>query len=209
MDSPGDRSPTAASPARASLGPGEVVFDDWLTLRRYGVAVPREDGSVRRLTRLDVRRADRVCVLPFDPRRATVLLTRQLRLPALLHGAPGGVLTEAPGGLVEDSDAEKSALREVEEETGYRLTRLEHLVTVYPAPQLSSERAHLFTGEYDVRRRIHAGGGIEQEGERIEVVELGLDEAVAAVSADRFADGRTLLLLLLAQRRLRVADRAG
>lgn len=206
MSSPSDFAPPLASPAGARLGAGEVVFDDWLTLRRYAVDVAQDDGSSRRLTRLDLRRADRVCVLPVDRDRATVLLTRQLRLPALLHGAPGGLLTEAPGGLVDDSDAEQSALREVEEETGYRLTRLRHLATVYPAPQLSSERVHLYTGEYDVRHRVHAGGGIEQEGERIEVVELGFDEAVAAVSADRFADGRTLLVLLLAQRHLFIGD---
>ncbi|PJN24253.1 nucleoside diphosphate pyrophosphatase [Kitasatospora sp. CB02891] len=205
MPDPDGRASVTGSSGAASVREVETVLDDWLAVRRYTLDVPGADGGTRRLHRLSVGRGDRAAVLLGDPDRGTVLLTRQLRLPVLVHGGaatPGdGRLIELPGGLTDGADPAEAARREAEEETGYRAGELTRLATVYPAPQLSTERLHLFTGEYRADDRTGPGGGVAAEGEDIEVLELPLAEAVDRLLREPAADAKTLLLVLLAHHR--------
>ncbi|MEU1311546.1 NUDIX domain-containing protein [Streptomyces cinnamoneus] len=179
----------------------ETVADDWFTLRSYRLAATRRDGSAQHLTRLSFDRGDRAAVLLHSRTSGTVVLTGQFRLPALLHDAPGGELLEAPGGLLDDADAREAVRREAEEETGYRVGDLCPAFVTYLAPQLSSERTHLFTAEYDPALRTGPGGGVAEEGEDIRVLELTLEEAIEKVTRQPAADAKTLLLLLHARDR--------
>jgi hypothetical protein len=43
--------------------------------------------------------------------------------------------------------------------------------------------------------RISAGGGLADEGEDIEVMELPIDEALAMIADGRIADAKTIMLL--------------
>lgn len=43
--------------------------------------------------------------------------------------------------------------------------------------------------------RVSAGGGLEHEGEDIEVLELGIDEALAMITSGEIADAKTIMLL--------------
>jgi hypothetical protein len=54
---------------------------------------------------------------------------------------------------------------------------------------------HLFVAEYDSGDRIGAGGGLEDEGEDIEVFECGFDDAMAMVERGEIVDAKTILLL--------------
>ena len=49
--------------------------------------------------------------------------------------------------------------------------------------------------EYTPQDRIHDGGGLPQEGEDIEVLEIGLDDAYAQIESGAIVDGKTVLLL--------------
>ena len=48
---------------------------------------------------------------------------------------------------------------------------------------------------YESSMRIGAGGGLAEEGEDIEVLELGIDEALAMVADGRIVDAKTVMLL--------------
>lgn len=177
----------------------ETVLDDWFHLRRFHLESCCAGGHTHPFTRLSMARGDRVGVLLHCRTTGTVVLTSQFRVPTFLHGPPGNALLEVPGGLLDDEDAPTAIRREIEEETGFRVTGLREAFVTYLAPQLSSERTHLFLGEYDPRLRAGPGGGVPEEGEDIRVWELPLDQAVAEVLSRPVADAKTLLLLLHAQ----------
>lgn len=177
----------------------ETVLDDWFRVRRFHLESAGADGRAHRFTRLSMARGDRVGVLLRCRSTGAVLLTSQFRVPAFLHGHPDSALLEVPGGLLDDDEAPTAVRREVEEETGFLVTGLRAVLVTYLAPQLSSERTHLFLGEYDPRLRAGPGGGVAEEGEDIRVRELPLGRAIEEVLSRPAADAKTLLLLLYAQ----------
>jgi 8-oxo-dGTP pyrophosphatase MutT (NUDIX family) len=63
------------------------------------------------------------------------------------------------------------------------------------SPGSLTERVHCFVAEYDAGDRIAPGGGLEHEGEDIEVLELPFAEAMAMVADGRIRDAKTILLL--------------
>ena len=54
---------------------------------------------------------------------------------------------------------------------------------------------HFFVAEYDAASKIGHGGGLEGEGEDIEVLELPFAEALAMIGAGVIQDGKTIMLL--------------
>ena len=123
-----------------------------------------------------------------------VILVEQYRVPL------GAYCLELPAGLVGDDvegeEAETAAIRELEEETGYRAARMIDLGRYFASPGMSSEGFTLLRAE-DLRR-TGEGGGVE--GEDIVVHRVPLAEVPAFVAARR-AQGCAIdvkLLLLLA-----------
>ena len=107
----------------------EVLADNWYVLRNAVFDYRHRDGTWSTQEREAYDRGNGATLLLFDPRRRTVVLTRQFRVPAYLNGHHDGVLIEAPAGLLEHDDPETAIRREVEEETGYRV-KLRRLLTV-------------------------------------------------------------------------------
>lgn len=63
------------------------------------------------------------------------------------------------------------------------------------SPGSVTEKLHFYVGEYDAAGRAGNGGGIEAEGEDIEVIEIPLREALAAIERGEIVDGKTIMLL--------------
>ncbi|SDO97507.1 hypothetical protein SAMN05660199_02903 [Klenkia soli] len=63
------------------------------------------------------------------------------------------------------------------------------------SPGSVTERLHLFAAAYSAADRSGAGGGLVEEGEDIEVLELPFTEALAQVREGRIDDAKTVLLL--------------
>ena len=123
-----------------------------------------------------------------------VILVEQYRVPV------GGNCLELPAGLVgdqEDGEAvETAAIRELEEETGYRAERMVDLGRFHASPGMSSEGFTLLRAEG--LTRVGEGGGVEHEDIKVHRVPLG--ELSAFVEAKR-REGAAMdvkLLLLLA-----------
>lgn len=174
----------------------QLLSNDWYVLRRITLELRRSDGQWQRLSREAYDRGNGAALLLWDPRRDTVVLTRQFRLPAFINGCPDGYLVEACAGLLEGDDPETCIRREAEEETGFRVRQPRKVFEAYMSPGSVTEKVHLFVAEYEPQDRIRAGGGLEQEGEDIEVLEMPLADAIAAIYAGTIQDGKTVMLLL-------------
>ncbi|MBV8889977.1 MAG: NUDIX domain-containing protein [Alphaproteobacteria bacterium] len=180
----------------------ETLSAERYPLRKVRFAHTRRDGNRDESEREVYELPGSAVVLPINRIRRTVLLSRQLRLPAFLNG-DGPYLVEACAGHIEDGDdAEQTARREAEEELGYRLETLTPLFVLYASPGLITEKLHFFLAEYDSGMKRGEGGGLAAEGEDIAVLETGIDEALAMVARGEIMDSKTVLLLQYAAARL-------
>jgi nudix-type nucleoside diphosphatase (YffH/AdpP family) len=184
---------------RVRLREIHVLSDARYLLRRVVFDYQGSDGTWREQKREVYDRGDGATILLRDETRDTVLLTRQFRLPAYLNGHPDGMLIEAPAGLLDGDDAETAIRREAEEETGYRVEDVTRIGEYFMSPGSVTERIAFFTGSYRADTRVSDGGGLESEGEDIELVEVTLAEAIAMIDRGEIVDGKTVLLLRLAQ----------
>ncbi|MBQ0821362.1 NUDIX domain-containing protein [Microvirga sp. HBU67558] len=154
----------------------------------------------RTMTREVLNSTDAAAVLPYDPRARTVILIRQFRAPVMhVEGHPD--FLEAVAGLLDGDAPEVCARREAMEEAGLRIGGLEPVGTVWSAPGMTTERLHLFLAPYGAADRVGEGGGLAEEHEEIEVLELGLDEVVRLLEQGAIADMKTLALVQALQLR--------
>lgn len=172
----------------------ELLSSGWGTAKKTEYEYRRRDGAWETQIRETYDRGNGAVILPCDPRRGTVLLVRQFRFPAYAsgHAQP---LIEACAGMLDADDPETAIRREAEEELGYRLHRLRHLYTSYMSPGCLTERLSFFVAEYSPEDRISEGGGCPEEGEDIEVLEMELAEAAAAIHDGRIIDAKTIMLI--------------
>lgn len=113
----------------------------------------------------------------------TVILIRQFRLAA------GGYIYEIPAGkLHPGEDPRVCAAREIEEEIGYRATRLEEIATFFTAPGFTDEVMHLYkaTGLIRGTQRLDSD-------EVLEVVEMPLEHALDQIKNGAIRDAKTII----------------
>ena len=173
----------------------ELLVSGWHVLRRTTLQRRRPDGSWTTEQRETYDRGNGATLLLYDADRRTVLLSRQFRFPVYVNGHADGMLLETAAGLLDDESPEDAVRREVEEELGVTVGEVEHVFDVFMSPGSVTERLHFFAAPYSAADRTGDRGGLEEEGEDIEVVELGFDEALDMIDDGRIADAKTVMLL--------------
>ena len=86
------------------------------------------------------------------------------------------------------------AYLKIEEETGYRIQHVEKVFEVFMNPGSVTEKLYFFIADDD-SLKTGKGGGLENEGEDIEVLELPLSEALEMIHTGEIVDGKTIMLL--------------
>jgi nudix-type nucleoside diphosphatase (YffH/AdpP family) len=195
MDKDGESSPMAE---RVRVREVRVLSDDWYLLKKTTLDYKRRDGSWQTLSRETYDRGNGAAILLYDPARGTVLLIRQFRYPAFVNGHPEPLI-EVPAGLLDELSPEEAIRREAEEEAGCHVAQPRRVFDAFMSPGSVTERLAFFVAEYSAPTRIADGGGLAAEGEDIEVLERGLDEALAMVTRGEIVDGKTILLLQYAK----------
>ncbi|MFM2279404.1 MAG: hypothetical protein RLZZ444_1635 [Pseudomonadota bacterium] len=133
-------------------------------------------------------------ILLYDPARKTVVLVRQLRVPVFMNGHDGWLI-ETPAGLLDGDHPEVAICREAMEETGYRVDKADYLFDAFMSPGAVTERVSFFAAEIDTSKRAGEGGGLDEEGEDIEILELPLTDAFAMIGSGEICDAKTIILL--------------
>ncbi len=171
-----------------------ILSDDYYLLKKTTFEIRRRDGSWQTCTRESYDRGNGCCILLYDPVRKTVLLTRQFRFPAYMNGHAASLI-EVCAGLLDTHDPETAIVKEAAEECGVTVTNPTRLYDCFMSPGSVTERITFFIAEYSPATRTGAGGGLRQEGEDIEVIELTLDAALAMTTDGRICDAKTVMLL--------------
>ncbi len=151
-------------------------------LRVDRVALP----GGRETTREVVEHPDAVAIVAIDSKN-NVILVRQFRSPA------GKVLLEIPAGCIEPGEQpSQSALRELEEETGYTAGKMKRICGFYSGPGYSTEFLHIF-----LATELKLSSKRPQEDEIIETVTVPLGQIPGLIASGQVCDAKTIAGLLV------------
>ena len=116
-------------------------------------------------------------------------------MPTYVNGNTTGLLIESCAGLLDQDNPEECIRRETEEETGYKISAVKKVYEAYMSPGSVTEILYFFVAEYSADMKIADGGGLEQEQEDIEVLELPIGQAMQMIGTGEIKDAKTILLL--------------
>lgn len=173
----------------------KLLSDNWYVLNKVTFNYKKENQPTESHIREVYDRGNGAGILLYNSAKKTVILTRQFRLPTYLNGNKTGMMIEVCAGLLDKDNAEKAIIRETEEETGYRLKKVQKVIETYMSPGSVTEILYLFVGEYDESMKVSEGGGLDAEQENIEVLEYTFEEAYAMIESGEISDAKTIMLL--------------
>lgn len=177
----------------------EILSDNWYTLKKVDFDYRKKNGEWERQSREAYDRGNGATILLYNKAQRTVILTRQFRMPTYLNGNETGLLIEACAGLLDKDQPEVAIIREVEEETGYKISDIKKVFEAYMSPGSVTEILHFFVAEYSTAMKQHEGGGMEDEQEEIEVLELDFEAAWQKIESGEIKDAKTIMLLQYAK----------
>jgi nudix-type nucleoside diphosphatase (YffH/AdpP family) len=171
-----------------------LLSDDHYVLKNTTFEWRRASGEWQTLHRETYDRGNAATLLPYNLAKRSVMLVRQFRYAAYVNGYDG-LLVEAVAGMLDNEIPEVRIRAEAEEEIGYRLGEIRKIFESFMSPGSVTEKLHFFVAEYQPGMRIGHGGGIAAEGEEIEVLELGFEQAMAMIGDGGIVDAKTIMLL--------------
>jgi nudix-type nucleoside diphosphatase (YffH/AdpP family) len=173
----------------------EILSDNWYTLKKVTYEYLKKDSTLQIQTREAYDRGNGATILLYNKEQKTVILTRQFRLPTFINGNNTGMLIEACAGLLDRDNPEDCIRKETEEETGYKVTDVRKIFEAYMSPGSVTEILYFFVAEYHKSMKITEGGGIADEQEHIEVLELDFSTAFSMIATGEIKDAKTIILL--------------
>lgn len=172
----------------------ETLSGGFVHLEKLTLEQTRPDGAVMTMAREVHDHGKGAAILLYDAARRVVVLVRQFRAGAYAAGDPPFLL-EVPAGLLDGDTPEAAIMREAVEETGFFVGEAHRVMDIFASPGTLTEKISLFFAFVSATDRVSNGGGLEEEHEYIEVVEVPLDEAFAMIATGEICDAKTVILL--------------
>lgn len=141
----------------------ETVYEGFYTFRKL---IVEEDGETFEREQFDS--GDAVAALVYDAKKEKYIFVKQYRYSAELE------ILEVVAGVLEADDPEYTIRKEIKEEIGYEVDKLEHVWDFYTSPGACTEKVHLFYAE--VSQKETEGGGLDDEHENIKIITKTFDE---------------------------------
>ena len=161
---------------------GRLAYDGVL-LKVVEDTVRLPDGT---LTRREWVRHPGAVVMIAMLDAQTILLERQFRYPLQRH------FLELPAGKIDPGEAPlETARRELREECGYEAADWRHFATLHPCIGYSDERM-----EFYIARGLTQVGRALDEGEFLDVIPTGIEDALAGIARGQITDIKTVVGLL-------------
>ena len=139
----------------------------------------------RKVKREIIKHPGAAAILAFDEKNRLILVRQ--------HRYPHGYVLEIPAGTLEKGESPKAcALREIQEEIGYRAKRMTHLVTYYPSIGYNTEAIHCFvaSGLTQVKKKLDTD-------EFITVKKIELPKLLKMIKAGKIIDSKTICAVMI------------
>ncbi|MES2690422.1 MAG: NUDIX hydrolase [Bacteroidota bacterium] len=177
-----------------------IVFNKHLRIEEADIS----DAEHNTYKRERINREDAVAVLVWNTETNKVILTRQFRYA--VYDKLNENMIEVLAGKIEEEEPLQTAIRETEEEIGYRLKpeNIRLLATCFPTPGYSTERYFIYSATVTNADQVSEGGGLKEEHEDIEIVELVPEEFYRMLDAGEIMDAKTYIAGLLTARHVAV-----
>ena len=176
-----------------------VLSDAHYTLKKMTFDYRGNDGKWVQQMREIFNRGDGVVALLYNMKNQTILLTEQFRMPTYVNQNATGMLLEACAGELDEKDPEAAIVREIQEETGYRLDKVKKVFEAYTSPGAMTEILHYYIATYSESEKVSEGGGLASENENITLKEYSFDRASQLLTSGNIKDAKTIILLQYAQ----------
>lgn len=142
----------------------KLLYKGFFTINQQ--IVKKSDGTIFPLEVLE--RGNAIAAIVKDIETNKYIFVKQYRV------CNSDYLVEIPAGMVDKNEDFIDAVgRELREEIGYEIDKIEQIADYYSSPGTSTERVHLF---YVEGKKLTSGGGLKDENEEIEIIELTKDE---------------------------------
>ncbi len=187
---------------RVKILSDSTLYKGWSTLKKYIIDYTRQDGNKEKQVREIYNSGDGAAVLLYNPTDKKILLIRQFRLPALLHGHKDGFIIECCAGMLDELHPQEAIIKEIREETGYIVKDVVKIYEAFATPGAHMEKIHFYTAKYEASLKVHEGGGELSEQEDIEILEFGYDEIQQLLQSGSIIDAKTIILLQWAEMNL-------
>ncbi len=162
----------------------EKIYDGKVVkLQVDDVTLPDGNTAKREL----IKHPGAVAIIPITKDKK-IIFVEQYRKPLEKS------LIEIPAGKLEQGEKpEVTAVRELEEETGYTTNQLKFVTSFYTSPGFADELMHMYlTDQLQPLTKKVAG----DEDEFVELIELTLEEAKQYVKEQRIHDAKTNYAIL-------------
>jgi GDP-mannose pyrophosphatase NudK len=180
---------------RVKITEEKILSDNWYTLKKVTFDYLRNNGQWQTQAREAYDRGNGAAILLFNRETKKVVLVKQFRVPTYMNGNADGQLIEVCAGVLDDQEPEACIIKEVQEETGFIITKATKVFEAYTSPGAVTEILHFFIAEYRQNDKITEGGGLEHEEEDIEVLEIPFKKAMKMMETGEIKDAKTMLLL--------------
>ena len=177
-----------------------ILSDKHYVLKQIEYDFQKKDGTWENQKREVFDHGNAVTVLLYNKENKTVILTRQFRIATYVNGNNSGMLTETCAGLIDkDESPEETIKREIKEETGYAIEKVEQVYQAYSSAGSLTELIYLYVAPYTPAQKVSEGGGLKKEGEDVQVLEIPFAQAMQMLEKGEIQDAKTIILLQYAQ----------
>jgi len=170
------------------------AYDGYLKIEEAIIKETDSEDQVQ-YSRFALKRPDAAAILVYNADEDTVILVKQHRYPAHVHGISEDIY-EIPAGKVDgDEKPEAAAIREVKEEIGYDIKEgnMIFVSKYFPSVGYSSEMIHLYAATVTNSDKTSEGGGAEGEHENIDIYDVPATEVFNMISSGEIIDGKTIM----------------
>jgi nudix-type nucleoside diphosphatase (YffH/AdpP family) len=182
--------------AQVNIRDEKILSDEHFVLKRIDFDIRKKNGEWETQKREVFDHGNAVTVLLYNKEAGTVILTKQFRIATYVNGNKDGMLIETPAGLLEEGESpEEGMIREIKEETGYEIPEVQKVFEAYTSAGSLTELVYFYIAPYRKEQKVAKGGGLEEEGEELKVMELAFDKALGMIDSGEIRDVKTIMLL--------------
>jgi nudix-type nucleoside diphosphatase (YffH/AdpP family) len=177
----------------------EILSNNHYTLKKITFQIQNKEKQWQTQAREAYDRGNGAVILLYNKQNKTIILTQQFRLPTYLNGNPTGQMIEACAGMLDLDNPQDCIIRETQEETGYKIDKVQKIFEAYMSPGAVTEILHFFIAEYSPEMKVSNGGGLDHEQENIQVIEMDFNTAFNMIASHQIKDAKTIMLLQYAK----------